>query len=105
MAGLNCGTPSLLAWELLKDNTDVFLSINDSYALEAMKKYYFPAVGDPSIEAGESGAAGLAAVLALLRDPELKPVQKYLSINKNTQVLLFNTEGITDPEFFRKNIE
>ncbi len=105
MAGLNCGTPSLLAWELMKSNTDVFLSINDGYAIEAMRKYYFPVSGDTRIEAGESGAAGLAGLLALLKAPELEPVRKALNINQKTRILIFNTEGISDPELFRNKID
>lgn len=104
MAGLNCGTPSLLAWEVLRKESDVFLSIDDSYAIESMKRYYFPLEGDPRIESGESGASGLAGLLALLKDRKLKIVRDVLNINRNTRVLLFNTEGITDREFFKKNI-
>lgn len=102
MAGLNCGTPSLLAWEILKTGIDLFISIDDSYAIQAMKKYYFPKADDRHIEAGESGAAGLAGLLALLSDPKLSELRKRLELNNTTKVLLFNTEGITDPELFAK---
>ncbi len=105
MAGLNCGTPSLLAWELLKHATDIFISIADNYALEAMHTYYHPIGSDPVICAGESGAAGLAALLAIIRDERLLSVRKELEIGKTTNVLLFNTENITDPEFFKQNVE
>ncbi len=102
MAGLNCGTPSILAWEIMKTGIDVFLSIDDSYAVQAMQKYYFPNVDDKHIEAGESGAAGLAGLIALLSDPILNDLKNRLELNNTTKVLLFNTEGITDPELFAK---
>ena len=103
MAGLNCGTPSLLAWEILKNQADIFLSVDDHYALKAMKKYYDPGTGDERIESGESGAAGLAGLLALLNHPGMKHARRSLGIHSKSKILLFNTEGITDPELFRKN--
>ncbi|MGD2034862.1 MAG: pyridoxal-phosphate dependent enzyme, partial [Bacteroidales bacterium] len=104
MAGLNCGTPSLLAWEIMKNNTDCFLSVSDSYTIKAMKEFSNPHGGDPRIEAGESGAAGLAGLIAVTTEPGLNDLRKQLGLDRNATVLLFNTEGITDPEFFRKNI-
>jgi diaminopropionate ammonia-lyase len=100
MAGLNCGTPSILAWEIMKSGIDLFISIDDSYAVQAMKKYYFPIAGDKNIEAGESGAAGLAGLMALLSDPKLNELRERFEIDSTTKALLFNTEGITDPDLF-----
>jgi len=37
MAGLNCGTPSLTAWETVRDKFYAFTSIEDSWAKEAMR--------------------------------------------------------------------
>ncbi len=102
MAGLNCGTPSELAFEILCHGVDAFLAIPDNYAIEAMKSLYHPIQGDPKIEAGESGAAGLAGLIALMNDPNLKILRKLCEINSSTRVLLFNTEGITDEEYFKK---
>jgi diaminopropionate ammonia-lyase len=104
MAGLNCGTPSLLAWKILQNEADAFISIDDSYALEAIRKYYYPISGDKIIEAGESGSAGLAGLMALLKETRFEGLRKHLNITSKSKVLLFNTEGITDPEFFKKNI-
>lgn len=104
MAGLNCGTPSLLAWELLRNETNVFLTVDDNYTVDAMKTFYFPVGGDKRIEAGESGAAGLAGLLALMKASRLGSLREQLNINRETRVLIFNTEGITDPVFFHKNI-
>ena len=66
MSGLNCGIPSLLAWPIVRDSADVFLAIEDSWALEAMRAYH-----RHGVVAGESGAAALAGLLALLRDDAL----------------------------------
>lgn len=101
MAGLNCGTPSTLAFSILSREVNGAFAIPDLYSEEAMRCYYHPTGKDPRIEAGESGAAGLAGLLALLKDPELRKLKSKLGIDASTRVLLFNTEGITDPDRFQ----
>src|SRR5690606_15445108 len=56
MAGLNCGIPSLTAWEILKETIDASIAIQDSYTVTAMKKLYSNAVIEEKIISGESGA-------------------------------------------------
>ena len=95
MAGLNCGTPSPVAWPTLERGIDLFVAVDDEYAREAMRL-----LARSDIVAGESGAAGLAGLLALLREgsPEA------LRLTPNSRVLLFNTEGATDPEGYARII-
>ncbi|UCE24261.1 MAG: diaminopropionate ammonia-lyase [Candidatus Zixiibacteriota bacterium] len=100
MAGLNCGTPSLIAWPLIRDSYSLFLTISDDYVKKAMRQYYYPEGADSRIISGESGAAGLAAVLALLENKNLIRAKQDLNLNSDSRVLLFNTEGDTDPENF-----
>ncbi len=104
MAGLNCGTASLLAWNILKSSVDLFLAIPDDYAIKAMQNLYFPFKNDTQIFAGESGAAGLAGLLALSSDPSLEKVKEALGLNEKSRVLVFNTEGVTDPDSFEELI-
>jgi diaminopropionate ammonia-lyase len=100
MAGLNCGTPSSLAWPIVKDTFDLFVAITDDYAIEAMRTYYYPAGDDPHIISGESGASGLGALMALLRDQHLQEAKDKIGLGPDSRVLLFNTEGATDPDHF-----
>jgi len=93
MAGLNCGVPSTMAWPILRESADLFLSIPDRYAEEAMRMY-----AAEGIVSGESGASGLAGLIALMRDPALKEAKEQIGIGKDTRVLLVNTEGDTDQE-------
>lgn len=102
MAGLNCGTPSLRAWPLLRDGIDLFLAVDDDYARQAMQAFYHPVGGDRRIISGESGSAGLAALLALCTDPSLAAARDLLRLDDATRVLVVNTEGDTDPEQFRR---
>ena len=104
MAGLNCGTASLLAWKILKSSVDLYLAIPDNYAIKAMQNLYFPFKNDAQIFAGESGAAGLAGLLALSGDPSLQKAKEAIGLNEKSRVLVFNTEGVTDPDTFEELI-
>jgi diaminopropionate ammonia-lyase len=76
MAGLNCSEVSLTAWPSIRRGVDAFLAIEDRLALDAMSL-----LRGAGIDSGESGAAGLAGLLAL-RDRF-----------QGSRVLLINTEG------------
>jgi diaminopropionate ammonia-lyase len=91
MAGLNCGTPSLTAWPAVRDRFDAFVAVEDNYAREAMIL-----LAEQGVVSGESGAAGLAALIALHSEmPHF--IEKKLRIRHRARVLLINTEGDTDP--------
>ncbi len=98
MAGLNCGTPSVLAFEILRLGIDAFLLISDEYTIDAVKYLNAPLPGDPYIAAGESGASGLAAVAPLLQSKEFSKLRDSLEIGPSSNILVFNTENVTDPE-------
>jgi diaminopropionate ammonia-lyase len=104
MSGLNCGTPSDLAWKILKEGVDLFLAIPDDYAIKAMQNLYFPFRNDTQIFAGESGAAGLGGLTALTIEESLGEVKKKIGLNRQSRVLIFNTEGVTDPDSFEELI-
>ena len=104
MTGLRCGTPAMLAWEILKDGIDVFLSIPDTYGIKAMHDFYYPFKTDKQIFAGESGAAGLAGLIATSCDPALQGLKKEIGLNEESRVLVFVTEGVTDSEVFEELI-
>ena len=104
MAGLNCGTPSLGAWNLLKNGIDASISIEDYYTEKAIRELYYPTGSDPRIYAGESGAAGLAGFIAIMNDPKLRHLQEILTITSSSSILFINTEGITDYNSFQQII-
>jgi diaminopropionate ammonia-lyase len=104
MAGLNCGTPSLRAWPILRDGLDIFMTISDDYAVDAVRRLYYPKGDDPQIISGESGAAGLGGLLALLRNDRLAGARDRIRIDSRTRILIINTEGATDPVSFEKII-
>ncbi|TAK49507.1 MAG: diaminopropionate ammonia-lyase [Betaproteobacteria bacterium] len=99
MAGLACGEVSALAWEVLATGADAVVAIDDAYALEAVRVLAAPRAGDPVVVAGETGGAGLAALLALQARPELRA---QLALGGDSAVLLLGSEGDTDPEIYRR---
>lgn len=97
MSGLNCGEVSLAAWPVNRAGVDLFISIEDRFAEDAMRRLYRAADGDPRMVAGESGAAGLAGLIALCEDGS-----GLAGFAAGRVVLVINTEGATDPEAFAR---
>ena len=102
MAGLACGDPSPIAWQILSEAADCFISVPDYIAAKGMRVYAVPLKEDPFIVSGESGAVTLSTLMEIMENPELKPLKEKLKLNEESQVLLINTEGNTDPINFRK---
>jgi diaminopropionate ammonia-lyase len=89
MAGLACGEPSLLAWQELERAAFAFMSIPDEAAIGGLRWLF--TLGH---EIGESGVAGLAGLLLAAADPVARDK---LCVNSDSRILLFATEGVTDP--------
>jgi diaminopropionate ammonia-lyase len=98
MAGLACGEVSELAWEILHGGANAAVALDDAYALNAMRLLANPA-GDPPIVAGETGGAGLGALLAARDYPEIRAT---LALDETSRVLLLGSEGDTDPAIYRQ---
>jgi diaminopropionate ammonia-lyase len=96
MACLECGEVSPVAWQMLDKGANFFMTIPDAAAPTAMRL-----LAKSGIIAGESGAAGLAGLLAAVQDPQART---QLQLTKDSRVLVFGTEGATDPVMWRKLI-
>lgn len=90
MAGLNCGTPSPLAWPDLLAGLEYLAAVDDTDAERAMR--LLATVG---VVSGESGAAGCAALIAHPHELGLTP---------DDRILVVSTEGATDPVAYRRII-
>ena len=88
MSGLNCGTPSLLAWPLIRDGLDGAVSIDDSPAVTAAWD-----LADLDVPTGPCGGSGLAAARFLLTGPGSRERRKHLRVDETSTVLLIITEG------------
>jgi diaminopropionate ammonia-lyase len=102
MAGLSCGEPSRLAWEILRDYADMFVACPDFVTEKGMRILGNPFHGDDRVVSGESGAVTLGLLFYLLTAPRYAPLKEALNISPASCVLLFSTEGDTDPERYRK---
>ncbi len=102
MAGLNCGEPCTIGWNVLKDHADHFVSIPDYCAAKGMRILGNPLPGDDRVVSGESGAATFGFVAELMTNPSLDWLRKKLKIDGNSRVLCFSTEGDTDRENYRR---
>ena len=92
MAGLNCGSPCTVAWDILRDYGSYALECGDDAAklgMRTLRRF--------GIVSGESGASGIGAFLELARSPEQKAK---LGIGPDAKILFFSTEGNTDPESY-----
>lgn len=97
MAGLNCGTPSLIAWPSVSHGIDVFVAVPDERARDAMRL-----LAEAGVVSGESGAAGLAGLLEIVESPDTGEAREQLGLGPSSTVLIFSTEGATDPGAFRE---
>ena len=98
MAGLSCGEPSLLGWKILEKGADDFVTISDQSIPSMMRLL---SNNNPPIEAGESSVAGIAALIEITKNHE---IAEKIGINSESVVLLFGTEGATDPEIYNSII-
>ncbi|MFL0583958.1 diaminopropionate ammonia-lyase [Solibacillus silvestris] len=102
MAGLACGEPSILGWQILKDYADAFLSCPDNIAAQGMRILAAPLKGDVQVISGESGAVGIGAVSEIIKRSEYSDLKERLNINADSKILFFSIEGDTDAAHFKK---
>ncbi|MEO7262605.1 MAG: pyridoxal-phosphate dependent enzyme, partial [Jatrophihabitantaceae bacterium] len=88
MAGLNCGTPSLLAWPVLQAGLDAAVAVSDPAAEQAVTD-----LAGHGVSSGPSGAAALAGVRAALTGVGSDRRRTELGIDVDSAVVLLSTEG------------
>ena len=96
MAGLACGEVSHIAWHILDQGADDFVTLSEDAVapcMQALEQH------SPSIEAGESAVAGLAACLIGAQNTQWRAD---LGLNEHSKVLVLGTEGATDPELYQQ---
>ena len=101
MAGLACGEPNTLSWNILKNHADTFTAVSDTVAAKGMRMLAAPLKGDPPVTSGESGAAGFGTLACIMKMEQFKDLREHLNLNANSRVLLFSTEGDTDPDRYK----
>ncbi len=102
MAGLACGEPNIVCWDILKNHVAAFCACPDWVSARGMRMLAAPMKGDPAVCSGESGAVGMGLLSAIMQDPEYAELKDALGLNENSRVLLFSTEGDTDPQRYKE---
>ncbi len=102
MAGLACGEPNILSWDILRNHVSAFVSCPDWVSARGMRMLGMPVKGDPSVVSGESGAVGMGLISAIMEDDTYRDLREHLELDRFSQVLMFSTEGDTDPEKYRR---
>lgn len=102
MAGLACGEPNTTSWDILKNHVSVFAAAPDWVAAKAMRMLAAPIKGDPQVTSGESGAVTFGVLCEIMTNPDYIGLKEALELDGDSRVLLFSTEGDTDPERYQE---
>jgi diaminopropionate ammonia-lyase len=104
MAGLACGTPSSLAWPIIRDYSDFSFRCTDYVTELGMRVLAHPCGDDDIIVSGESGAVTTGLLVELMENTDNRKLVEMLSLGPESKILLISTEGATDPENYRRVI-
>ncbi|NFN87634.1 diaminopropionate ammonia-lyase [Clostridium sporogenes] len=102
MAGLACGEANTIGWEVLKSYSSTFVSCPDWVSANGMRMLGNPIKEDRKIISGESGAVTSGLLNAIMTNDDMEELREQLKLDANSRVLLFSTEGDTDPDKYRK---
>ena len=101
MAGLACGEPNTISWDILKHHSSFFVSCPDWVSAKGMRMLGAPVKGDPQVVSGESGAVGMGLLATLMESDAYKDLRDAMGLTQDSVVLMFSTEGDTDPENYK----
>ena len=99
MGGMSCGEVSLVPWEILKNSVHFCVTVPDDYISKTVKYLANKEFSEEKIIGGECSTPGIASLIGLSNDHETR---KKISLNENSNVLLFGCEGDADEELYQK---
>lgn len=102
MAGLACGEPCSIGWDMLDAYALNFFSVPDEMAVKGMRLLGNPIGKDEAILSGESGAVSVGLVAEIMKRRELFRIREALGLDETSKILCFSTEGDTDRENYLK---
>ena len=94
MAGLACGEPCEIGWDLFRNHVTGYISGEDRMTLRGMRMLAGCVSGDPHVMSGESGAATFGALATIMMEDCYKDIRSQLGLGPDSRVLLFSTEGL-----------
>lgn len=102
MAGLACGEPCSIGWEMLRRYANHYVSVPEYVAAKGMRVLGNPAGDDTRVISGESGAVTSGLVAELMMNESLNGLRTAIGLGKDSNVLCISTEGDTDRQNYRK---
>ncbi len=93
MAGLACGVPNPVTWEVLRNNSHFFVATSDDVATKGMDLLKKPTGADTMIDSGPSGAVTMGALYRIMTEEKYKPIAQHMGLDASAKVLIFNTEA------------
>ncbi|MDR0721900.1 MAG: diaminopropionate ammonia-lyase [Treponema sp.] len=102
MAGLACGKANTISWQILKQYSECFVSVPDWVAAKGMRVLGAPLRGDRPVISGESGAVTTGLLVTMFEQDGYRDLRETLGLQRDSVVVVFSTEGDTDPERYRR---
>jgi diaminopropionate ammonia-lyase len=99
MAGMDCATPSAVAWPTLRHGLAGTITVSDGQAHAAMS-----ALADRGWTIGDCGAAAVAALGLLTEDPGCADLRAAVDFGPESSVLCVATEGASDPDAYQRTV-
>ena len=101
MAGLSCGEPCTVAWDMIERNAEYAIACPDYIAANGMRILGNPVSGDDRIISGESGAVTIGVIAEIMRSNTDPSMREMLNLGSDSVVLCISTEGDTDQASYR----
>ena len=102
MAGLACGQPSSISYDIIRAYADAYISCPDYVSALGMRMLGNPIGDDARVISGESGAAGMGLIHEIMKNPALAEFKNAMGFDESARILLISTEGDTDKENYRR---
>ncbi|WP_291571212.1 diaminopropionate ammonia-lyase [Clostridium sp. UBA4548] len=102
MAGLACGEPVKVGWKIIRDFVYGFCTCPDYITANGMRILGNPLGEDERIIAGESAGIGIGLLSMIMINTDYGHLKQLLNLNKESVILIFSTEGDTDPTNYRR---
>jgi len=99
MGGMSCDEVSMVPWEILKNSVNHCVTVSDNYISNTVKSLSNCEFSNEKIIGGECSTPGIISLAGLCNDAEIK---KKISLNNQSNVLLFGCEGDADEELYQK---
>lgn len=93
MSDLSMGEVNPIAWDIIKSSADFFISVPDYVGIKGMRILAAPVKSDKQISSGMSGAVTAGLTAEIMTNSKYKALKDDLNLNRNSEILLFNTEG------------